>query len=335
MTDRSFGSQNDQALRYVRRSSVYSRRSFDQPVYMPNKIKPEIPAKAPTPPLRPITSSVTLASHNGSMQDIMLVKPKPQRLAVNSPVSKIVVTPQLQADEEPGNAVNPTWKQRLFTKSSAMVAMAAFVFMFGVGVSLQAFLANKDVSEQVQAMSSGKDTDDSGTSGSDKPDESPLPGNAVANYKVAPELPRKITIPKIKVSARVRALGVSADNQLLAPKSIYDAGWYTSSAKPGVDAGAVLIDGHVHGPTRPGIFVNLKKLVQGDLIEIERGDGKVVQYKVEKTQSLPTDTINMGELLTSVRPGKQGLNLITCGGKYDTKTGHYESRDMVFAVQID
>lgn len=329
MTERSFGYQNGQTLRYVRRSSVYSRRTFDKADVMPTAKQAE-PVEENNP--KPTTYFKQPEQRSSkAMQDFMFVQPK-QPVAVKPPRSNGQPQATLRVPEaEP----RLTWRHKLLTKNNVLMTMAVFVFLMGLGVSIQTLLANKDVSQQVQAISTSNATVNEGTSGDDKPDETPLPSNAITSYKVAPELPRKITIPKIKVSARVKALGVSRENQLLAPTSIYDTGWYNSSAKPGVDAGAVLINGHVHGPTRPGIFANLKKLTSGDIIEIERGDGEVVKYKIEKTQSLPTGEIDMTALLSSVKPGKQGLNLITCGGKYDVKSGHYESRDMVFAVQAD
>ncbi len=75
-------------------------------------------------------------------------------------------------------------------------------------------------------------------------------------------------------------------------------------------------------------------MVSGDIFEVERGDGRKVKYIVQKTKQSPTDNVDMAELLSSVVPGKQGLNLITCGGKFNSKTGHYESRDIVFAIQV-
>ncbi len=338
MTDRPLSgfthSQNGQALRYKRRSSVYSRRTTDGVISL--AVKP--PTGAQVVPLSsPSPNNLVNKAHKPQSTavgiDFIPVRRKPLVPAVQRPQHKQIA---LSSEPTQDSAAKKSMKQRLFSKSSALAGMAMVVFILGLGVSVNSLLTNRNVTQQVQAMSSGKkNTSDDGTSGNEKPDESDIHPNAVSSYKVAPDLPRKITIKKIDVAARVKPLGVSRDNQLLAPSSIYDAGWYNASAKPGIDAGAVLIDGHVHGPTKPGIFVNLKKLVSGDIIEVERGDGKVVKYRVEKTAQESADSLNMATLMKSAKPGKQGLNLVTCGGKYDTKTGHYESRDEVFAVQVD
>lgn len=335
MTDRrSAGYGYGEPLRYVRRSSVYSSR----PKYAEKQLIDSV-QKAAVSSVQSAASSITVPvrqqtlrrpAASGVMQDIT---PGVKKISATQPR----VAAQSMKQETPIEPVVTTsFMQRLFTKGNALVGMAVFIFLFGVGVSVHSLLTNKHVTEQVQALSSESSQDQSeGTSGDQKPDEAHVDAGAVASYKVAPELPRKITIPKLNVSARVKPLGVNKNNQLLAPANIYDAGWYNASAKPGVDAGAVLVDGHVHGPTKPGVFYSLKKLIPGDMIEIERGDGRVVKYRVEKTQKVSADQVDMGSLMTSVKPGIQGLNLITCGGKVDAKTGHYEDRDMVFAVQVE
>ncbi len=328
--------QNGITLRYKRRSSVYSKRTLDgviqQDSVTPPQPKAEPRLRNPTVVKTPQQSSPQAL--NPMSFDLLSGKTRSKPVAVPS-LPRQQYRIQQQAPLEQTVEPKLTWKQRLLTRNNLLMAMASFVFVFGIGVSAYSLLTNKHVTQQVQALNDSTKSDDNGTSGDEKPDETPLHANAVSSYKAAPDYPRKITIKKISVAARVKPLGVSGDNQLLAPSSIYDAGWYTSSAKPGVDAGAVLIDGHVHGPTKPGIFANLKKLVPGDTIQIERGDGRVVTYRVEKTSQAAADTLDMAALMTSVQPGKQGLNIVTCGGKYDAKTGHYESRDQVFAVEVD
>ncbi len=159
----------------------------------------------------------------------------------------------------------------------------------------------------------------------DKPD--------VNAYRTAANLPRVISIPKLDVTARVLRLGVNSQGALAAPASIYDTGWYEASSKPG-EPGAMLIDGHVHGPNKPGVFSELKNLKAGDEITVERGDGKVLSYKVVKTKTYPADSMDMmGAALTPVTPGKPGLNLITCTGEIDKSNNHYKDRLVVFAEQ--
>lgn len=150
-------------------------------------------------------------------------------------------------------------------------------------------------------------------------------------WNPAADEPKYISIPLLNVSARVLKMGVKPNGEIKTPASIVDAGWLETSAKPG-ESGAMLIDGHVHGPTQPGVFYGIKKLKPGDKIQIERGDGQVLTYSVVKTERFQKDTIDMAAALRSAVPGRPGLNLITCDGRYNVENG-YDHRIVVFAVQ--
>jgi LPXTG-site transpeptidase (sortase) family protein len=219
---------------------------------------------------------------------------------------------------------------------TVLVSMAVLVFGMGLIVNLQTMLTNHTAKAQVAALASRSENSDSADDSGSVPSETKPAVGGSSSYRVAPNLPKYLKISKFSVNARVRPLGVTSNNQLKAPNNIYDTGWYDASAHPGDSGslGAVLIDGHVHGPTLPGVFVGLKKMQAGDIVQIVRGDDKVFTYKVVTTKNYNAETMDMGELMASIKPGKPGLNLITCGGPYDKKSGEYTQRTVVFAVQI-
>lgn len=206
-----------------------------------------------------------------------------------------------------------------------MFAMASFVFLAGVGVAFMGFRTNKHVEAQVSAVT--QQSDDQEKISEDKPSDAVL-----GSYKVDPTLPRFIKISKLGVKARVTRQGVDKTGALKAPGNVHNAGWYENSSKPG-EGGAVLLDGHVAGPTQHGVFYDIKNLVAGDLLEIERGDGTIFTYKVVKSKTAAVDKVDMSDALLSAVPGKAGLNLITCTGKYNAQKGSYDQRIIVFAVQ--
>lgn len=206
-----------------------------------------------------------------------------------------------------------------------MMAMATLVFVAGAGVAYMGFQTNKDVEAQVSAVTQGEESND--TVAEEKPSN-----EALRKHAVSPTLPRYVRISKIGVEARVMRQGIDKKGALKAPLNVHDAGWYENSSKPG-EAGAVLLDGHVSGPTQRGVFYNLKKVTKGDLIEVERGDGTKFTYKVVKSKTAAADKTDMSEALLSAEIGKPGLNLITCTGKYDAKKGTYDDRIIVYAVQ--
>lgn len=216
-----------------------------------------------------------------------------------------------------------TKKSRLKLKSTHIFAgMAVAVFIAGMTVAFLGFRTNQVVGGQVQGSS---------TQGPSGADES---APALGDYVVAPHLPRYISINKIGVKGRVLKVGVDASGQLQAPNNVHDAGWYESSALPGDAGGAMVVDGHAYGPTKPGIFDKLETLSEGDQIQIERGDGQVFNFQVVKTASFHKDSVDMASMMVSADTSKLGLNLITCSGKFNPGTNDYDQRHVVYAVAM-
>lgn len=207
--------------------------------------------------------------------------------------------------------------------------MAVLVLAIGLGVSWIAWRTNINAKQQVKAIVDTPSSTGEGTA--DLPSETKPTNNSA--YRVAHGLPKFLKVPGLGIDARVKSLGVDSKNFVLAPTNIYDVGWYNESAKPGDSEanGAILLDGHVHGPTLPGVFSNIKSLKEGDEIQVQRGDDQIFKYKVVKVQQFSVKTLDMRIALASITPGTPGLNLMTCGGKYDRIDG-YTDRTIVFAV---
>lgn len=129
-------------------------------------------------------------------------------------------------------------------------------------------------------------------------------------------------------------MGVTDTGALDSPKNAWDAGWYTDSSKPGA-TGAMLIDGHVNDTRNTlGVFGQLHTLTTDDLIQVERGDGKLFTYRVVSSEQLPVEQVDMNKLMKSVQADRPGLNLITCGGKYNPQGQTFTDRVIVYAEQV-
>lgn len=170
-------------------------------------------------------------------------------------------------------------------------------------------------------------------------DEKEVTKQQVIEHTVAADEPRYVSIPSLGVgSTRVFGGGVDKNNQLEAPKNISDAVWYNKSMKPGAGYGAVLLDGHNGGITRDGVFAKLGTLKTGAEIVVERGDGKKFTYRVVENQSMPLDEVNktgMKMMTQSAEEDKEGLNIITCDGKWVPKYQQFDHRIMLRAVIVD
>jgi LPXTG-site transpeptidase (sortase) family protein len=215
-----------------------------------------------------------------------------------------------------------------------MYTAACLVLIVGAFIVVQGLLLNQSVQQQVRVLSTATATDsDNSNESATVPSEDKPPVDTLKNYRVAADLPRVISIPKVNETARVLQVGVDANNQLLTPKNIYDTAWYTGSSKPG-EMGAAVIDGHYVGPTTQGVFSKLSQLKAGDEVKIERGDGTQLTFAVSSVETVPVGQVDMAKVLNSAQPTKPGLNLITCGGKYNEKTFEFSDRTIVYAVQV-
>lgn len=170
-------------------------------------------------------------------------------------------------------------------------------------------------------------------------EENEITSQKKEEYTVPPTHPRYISVPSLSVeNARVLKMGVKKNGELDTPVNIHDSGWYEKSSLPGSGYGAVLMDGHNGGPTKGGIFENLPNMKIGAAITIERGDGNKVNYKVAETKTYTLDELNNGgmqEMMKSVEPSKEGLNIISCTGNWVPRMQTYDKRIVVRAVVSD
>lgn len=212
-------------------------------------------------------------------------------------------------------------------RAAILYVLAGILFIAGGLIAWQGYTANQQIEKQIQETNASAEDDGS------RPATTPVDGNAIDGYVVAPNLPRVLTIDKLGVKARIMPLGVTASNKLKAPGNIYDVGWYNASSQPG-QPGAMLMDGHVSSWTSDGVFKNIKKLMPGDEIAVERGDGQMFRYRVVKLQAYDEAQTDMHAALKPVVDGKNGLNLITCYGRVRPGTSEFEQRLIVFTEQI-
>jgi sortase (surface protein transpeptidase) len=161
-------------------------------------------------------------------------------------------------------------------------------------------------------------------------EEAPISAAEIASNMVAADAPKTLRISSITVTARIRQVGTTLSGEPIAPKSIYDVGWYEGSSRPGND-GAVLLNGHLAGPTKAGVFSDIQVLQVGAEIIIERGDGQEITYVVERLQEYTGGQIDMSAAISSIDLSKKGLNLVTTLNKFSGT----EKRIIVFAVQQD
>jgi hypothetical protein len=140
--------------------------------------------------------------------------------------------------------------------------------------------------------------------------------------------PKRIVIPAIGMSAPLIRLGLNKDGTAEVPKGFADAGWFEPGPEPGVRGAAVIL-GHVDSKSGPGVFYRLPALRRGDRIKIVLGNRKSLQFVVTGMIEAPKNRFPT-KLVYRKTPGPT-LRLVTCGGAFNTATGHYVDNYIVFA----
>ncbi|HSW85585.1 MAG TPA: class F sortase [Candidatus Saccharimonadales bacterium] len=218
-------------------------------------------------------------------------------------------------------------KRLWLSLSRITIILAGIVFVISLSALICSQLINNHVANKISGSYQYQYAENSA------PSTNPISDLTFNNYKVAANRPRYIFISKISTKAIVLPLGTTKTNQLLAPPNVFAAGWYKNSALPG-KAGAMLIDGHVSSWKSHGVFYNLKKLIPGDTVKIQRGDGAELIYKIVKTQVYSSANVDMKAAITPIISNKPGLNIITCTGKVIPGTNEFNQRLIVFTSQL-
>lgn len=305
----------------------------------------EAPTSQPSPVRRPVERplvSPSVTSIDGMVKD----GEGRQSLIAQSPVTQaappqpVVASRQLNPDTTepetlevpPLPAEPPAPKKPRRFRRTGLIGLALIVLLVSGYVAYDMWQSE----QRTQAVVSGDGNDSTAPftiGGAEGIDETPITPNILADYKVAADAPRALYINKLSVAARVMPMALNGNGSIQAPKNIFDAGWYTSSAKPGV-AGATFIDAHASGATREGLFAYLDTLAVGDTLQLEKGDGQKLTYRVTHVETVPLDQVDMNKALAPYDGATSGMNLMTCTGKWIQDKQTYDKRAIVYTELI-
>lgn len=300
---------------YIRRSTQSFKRNLISDVNLPHQKKTQNP-------------QLTSVSVRTTALTPQIVEPSLE-LVSRKPLDRNIVLPT-------SNLKTETKHKKSFIKKYSklqlgLVILATCMVIGGGYITSLGWHANHIA--QVQATKLTQEANKGGGT-STTPSTVKPSSSAVANYVVAPNLPRYLNIPKLGVHARIYSVGLTSSGALGVPDNVYNTDWYNESAQPG-QPGAMLIDGHVSSWTSHGVFYGVKTLVAGDTIQVQRGDGTVFTYTVVKSQIYNTASVDMAAAMTPVVAGHPGLNLITCTGDVTPGTSEFNQRIVVFSEQVN
>ncbi len=148
--------------------------------------------------------------------------------------------------------------------------------------------------------------------------------------------PVALEIPVIGVQSPLQHLGLTPERRLEVPAPgphYNEAAWYKYSSTPG-SLGPAIILGHVDSAAEgPSVFFHLGDLQPDDEVFVKRADGQVAVFEVDAIRSYPKDDFPT-ELVYGATE-HAALRLITCGGEFDSASGHYRDNIVVYASLVD
>jgi sortase (surface protein transpeptidase) len=140
-----------------------------------------------------------------------------------------------------------------------------------------------------------------------------------------------LSIPAIGVSGTLLSLGLKQTGGVQVPPNTAQAGWFNLGASPGQIGSAVIL-GHVDSHLGPGVFFRLRTLQPGDHVDVALADGVTTHFVVDSSATYLKSQFPSQQVYGS--HNNSALQLVTCGGTFDTQTGHYLSNIVVYTSLV-
>lgn len=204
-----------------------------------------------------------------------------------------------------------------------MARTAAVALLAATAVALAGCSAGKAKSDQVRPSKPPTSANPSPT-----PDLTALRNfKSPRNYQPV-AAPVRIIVPRIGVDSALQRLGKDPAGMVQVPTRYGVAGWYAQGPRPG-QLGAAVILGHVDSKSGPAIFYRLRDLRHGDQVLVRRGDGSTARFRIDRVSQYPKNHFPTDDVYyPTLQPV---LRLVTCGGIFDRRAGHYRSNLIAYA----
>lgn len=142
--------------------------------------------------------------------------------------------------------------------------------------------------------------------------------------------PSRVVVPSLDIDVPVTPEGIDDDGALALPEDPEVASWYRFGPSPSSPEGTTVVAAHVDS-VRYGIgpFSQLASASAGTTVTVASVDGSQVDYVIDRVELTPKTGIDWSQVFD--REGPARLALVTCGGEFDSATGHYVSNVIVTA----
>ena len=145
-----------------------------------------------------------------------------------------------------------------------------------------------------------------------------------------PQPPTSLDIGALSLSMPIAPVGLAADGTMALPESAQIVGWYQNGAVPGAREGNIVVAAHVDdAEVGLGPFARLRDLGVGDEIRLGDAMGRQFVYRVTSIEQTHKADVDPAVLFADDLAPR--LALVTCGGTWDAKAGHYQDNVIVWA----
>ena len=158
----------------------------------------------------------------------------------------------------------------------------------------------------------------------------PSPSSTTSTFTNVPALapvrptPARLKVPALQIDSALDPLVVDADGRIQVPDTTDTVGWWRTKKKDS----PILLVGHVDSKVGPAVFYKLPRLRAGDPIMVTFDNGVVSSFRVRATERVDKDEFPTEKVYVA-NPGE--IRLVTCGGEFNRRTGHYEDNIVVYA----
>jgi len=172
----------------------------------------------------------------------------------------------------------------------------------------------------------------------------PTPTHSPTAVPIELGIPVKVIVPDHHLNAPVSADRLNSDGSLYVPLEPGAVSWASQDVAPGSGYGTIILVGHINMGGVAGAFADLADYRVGQIITLVLADGRRLDYAVAaspievnkdklepRRQELFDQTHSYG---LAGHPTSGRLLLLSCGGLFDNRTGHYESNIFVFALPV-
>jgi hypothetical protein len=151
--------------------------------------------------------------------------------------------------------------------------------------------------------------------------------SSATSISVARSAPIHLSIPALGISVRVSKVGLNSSGAVNVPSSFGIPAWYDQGYSPG-QVGSAAILGHVDSTSGPGVFYHLVDMKPGQRVKVILANHRTLVFVVIGIRQYSKN--GFPDQLVYGPKSYSALNLVTCGGVFDSATHHYLSNIVVF-----